>query len=233
VTEAEWLTCDDPRRMLEALRGRASDRKARLFACACCRRIWKRLKDARLREAVVAAELFADGLIGVRDLADAGRPVMLLMAQTGQATAAAVAAASKPPEVLGGGNGWYDAHGWYDVRRTAEVVADLFSGSRPPPLAGQAKPGGWGAERQAQAGLLRDLFGGSFRPVTTDPSWLTSTVIAMARAIYDTRDFSAMSILADALQDAGCDSEDILNHCRSPGPHVRGCWVVDLVLGKK
>src|SRR5262245_15784081 len=87
--------------------------------------------------------------------------------------------------------------------------------------------------QQAAATLLRELFGNPFRPVTLDPSWLTSTVTALAQHMYDNRDFSAMPILADALQDAGCDSDDILNHCRQPGEHVRGCWVVDLVLGKE
>jgi hypothetical protein len=72
-----------------------------------------------------------------------------------------------------------------------------------------------------------------FRPVTFKPVWLTSTVVGLARQMYESRDFSPMPILADALQDAGCDSDDILDHCRGPGPHVRGCWVVDLVLGKE
>jgi hypothetical protein len=80
--------------------------------------------------------------------------------------------------------------------------------------------------------LLRDIFGNPFRPMTFSPEWRTRTVVTLARAAYESRDFSLMPILADALQDAGCDSEDVLNHCRAPGPHVRGCWVVDLVLGK-
>jgi hypothetical protein len=88
------------------------------------------------------------------------------------------------------------------------------------------------AERQAQAVLLRDIFGNPFRPTSVDPSWLTSTVAQLAEGIYQERAFDRMPILADALQDAGCDNEDILDHCRGPGPHVRGCWVVDLLLGK-
>ena len=81
--------------------------------------------------------------------------------------------------------------------------------------------------------VLRDIFGNPFRPVTFSPSWRTDTAVTLARQMYDARGFSAMPILADALQDAGCDSEDVLNHCRGAGPHVRGCWVVDLVLGKE
>ena len=80
--------------------------------------------------------------------------------------------------------------------------------------------------------MIRDIFGNPFRPVAADPAWLTSTVVALARGIYDDRAFDRMPILADALQDAGCDNDDVLGHCRGPGPHVRGCWVVDLVLGK-
>ncbi|MBN9121064.1 MAG: hypothetical protein J0I06_18250 [Planctomycetes bacterium] len=75
------------------------------------------------------------------------------------------------------------------------------------------------------------MFGNPFRPVAFDPAWLTSTVIALAAGIYEDKAFDRMPILADALQDAGCDSTDILNHCRGSGPHVRGCWVVDLILG--
>ena len=87
--------------------------------------------------------------------------------------------------------------------------------------------------------MLHDLFGNPFRPVTLDPSWLTPTVTSLAQAIYDDRqlpsglfDNQRIGVLADALEDAGCDNADILNHCRQPGVHVRGCWVVDLVLGK-
>ncbi len=80
--------------------------------------------------------------------------------------------------------------------------------------------------------VIRDIFGNPFRPVTVDPAWLTSDVLALARGIYAERAFDRMPILADALQDAGCDNEDVLTHCRdASAPHVRGCWVVDLVLG--
>jgi len=75
-------------------------------------------------------------------------------------------------------------------------------------------------------------FGNPFRPVAFSPEWRTSTAVALATQMHESRDFGAMPILADALQDAGCDNDDILNHCRGDGPHVRGCWVVDLVLGK-
>jgi hypothetical protein len=87
--------------------------------------------------------------------------------------------------------------------------------------------------RDDQLIILRDIFGNPFRPVAFAPAWRTSTAIALAQQMYDSRDFAAMPILADALEDAGGDSDDVLNHCRDAAQvHVRGCWVVDLVLGK-
>jgi hypothetical protein len=88
-------------------------------------------------------------------------------------------------------------------------------------------------ESAAQARIVSDIFGNPFRPVTFLSEWRNDTVLALARQMYEAREFSAMPILADALQDAGCDCDDVLAHCRGPGPHVRGCWVVDLVLGKE
>jgi hypothetical protein len=79
----------------------------------------------------------------------------------------------------------------------------------------------------------REVFGNPFRNVTIDNPWCTSnTVLSLAQAIYDERAFDRVPVLADALEDAGCDSWNILNHCRQPGEHVRGCWVVDLLLIK-
>jgi len=80
--------------------------------------------------------------------------------------------------------------------------------------------------------LLRDIFGNPFRPVTVDPAWQTATVVALAEAIYADRAFDRLPILADALEEAGCLNGDLLNHCRQPGEHVRGCWAVDLLLSK-
>ena len=79
---------------------------------------------------------------------------------------------------------------------------------------------------------IRDIFGNPFRPVTLDSRWLSETVVALATGIYADRAFDRMPILADALEEAGCDHPDILAHCRGAGSHVRGCWVVDLILGK-
>jgi hypothetical protein len=94
----------------------------------------------------------------------------------------------------------------------------------------------WAKEDEAQSGLLRCVFGNPFRPVTLTPAllaWNDGTVVRLAQAIYEDRAFDRLPVLGDALEEAGCDNPDILTHCRQPGPHVRGCWVVDLVLGKE
>ncbi len=89
------------------------------------------------------------------------------------------------------------------------------------------------AHKAAQANLVRDLFGNPFRPVTLDPMALTPTVEQFAESVYDDRSFERLPILADALEEAGCTDAAILGHCRGPGPHARGCWVLDLLLGKQ
>jgi len=88
------------------------------------------------------------------------------------------------------------------------------------------------AETAAQSNLLREIFGNPFCPTMASPAWQTANVVSLAQAIYDERDFSRMQILGDALEDAGCNNADILHHCRQSGEHVRGCWVIDLLLGK-
>ena len=84
--------------------------------------------------------------------------------------------------------------------------------------------------------LVREIFGNLFRPVNVNPAWLVwndGTIPKLAQSIYDDRAFDRLPVLADALEEAGCTNAEILEHCRGPGPHVRGCWVVDLVLGKR
>jgi hypothetical protein len=84
---------------------------------------------------------------------------------------------------------------------------------------------------KANPAMIRELFAYPFHPASFDPQWRTATVVAMARGMYETRDFSAMPIVADALEDAGCEDADILDHCRGGSAHIRGCWVVDRILG--
>ena len=90
----------------------------------------------------------------------------------------------------------------------------------------------YAAESAAHCQIIRDIFGNPFRPVVADPAWFTPKVVVLATSIYSDRAFDRMPILADALEEAGCVNADVLLHCRSEGPHVRGYWVVDLVLGK-
>jgi hypothetical protein len=87
-------------------------------------------------------------------------------------------------------------------------------------------------ELAVQAGLLRDIFGSPFRPVVPDEAWRTPEVVKRAQPVYDSQDLNALPILADALEEAGGDHPDILAHLRGPGPHVRGCWALDLLLGR-
>jgi hypothetical protein len=124
------------------------------------------------------------------------------------------------------------AMAWEDAARaigSAEAAASWQPDTSPPAIDWQLMSA---SELAIQAALLRDIFGNPFRPVAFDPRWRTSTAIGLARTMYESRDFAAMPVLADALEEAGCDSPDVSSHCRGPGPHVRGCWVVDRVLDK-
>jgi hypothetical protein len=236
MTEAQWLACADPTPMLHFVRGRASGRKLRLFAVACCRRIWDQLPGEASHRAVEFTERFADGHATVEELATAfaalseqvpqqfipGRPYPAQVVW--HAGRAALFSSWPPPRHM-------------DARSAARHVASTASHQ-----AARAVEPNWAAckaERVAQAQLLRDLFGNPFRTVrpgrVLSPwfTWCNATVVHLAQAIYDEAAFDRMPILADALEEAGCTHHDILNHCRGPGPHARGCFVVDLLLGKK
>jgi len=227
MTEQEWLACTDPREMLEALRasGKASDRKLRLFACACCRLVWGSLIDQRSRGAVEVAERFADGLAGPGEM-DAARP----------AAEAAFAGAEAFYQETVTTYGHYDRE---DECEAAEVA--IASVARPVWPAVHALRGWVSFLRERKPRLLRDIFGPiPFRLVSTSPGWQTPQVVALAQAAYDERELPAgtldttwLAVLADALEEAGCVQADILGHLRGPGPHVRGCWAVDLLLGKE
>ncbi len=220
MTEAEWLMANDPRPMLAFLKGKASDRKLRLFAAACCRRIWHLLTDERCQRTVEVAEQYADGNGKLNELKDACRMAfdagMECSGNDDMRAIACMMAVSNDPH-------------------SAAVETIFYASSVPMGLGECDDPEDVvrGPELKEQAVLSRDIFGNPFRSVSIDPSWLTSTVVSLARHMYESRDFSAMLILADALQDAGSDNEEILNHCRQPGEHVRGCFVVDRLLGKE
>jgi hypothetical protein len=214
MIEHEWLTCTDPNAMLSFLGGKTSDRKLRLSACACARRIWHLLTDKRSRRAVELAEQCADGHVASYDLPPyydaASNAAAVFPAETvwfAAARAAADTARSYPPTVLG------------MMARAANAAAGAAAGAVP-------------TESPVQADLLRDIVGNPFRSYAKESLWLTLKVVDLAHDIYQDRAFDRLPILADALEEAGCTNGDILNHCRQPGEHMRGCWVVDLLLGK-
>ncbi len=230
MTEAEWLACGDVSRMLAELeqRGVSGERKLRLFAVACCRRVWHLLPDERSRGAVQVAERFADDRAGRKDLA--------------RAKLAAAAAAER----VARNAGWAAYHA---VAQRADVsvwnvcMAAVESEARrarqAARVAGADEASAYEAARvaemRAQADLLRELFGPlPFRDVHMSRSclrWNGGTVVKLARAVYDGRRFREVGILADALEEAGCTEPELLGHCRGGAAHVAGCWAVDLVLG--
>jgi hypothetical protein len=215
--------------MLEFLMGKASDRKSRLFAVACCRSIWSFLADERSRNAVEAAERRANEEVSAEELErvryDAGKAFQAAITplcrdaqspRTAPCAGARAAVLALLPNAL---------------EAAARTASQAVNAARRAP--GVSYFAAYEAALLPQAVSMRDIFGNPFRPITFDPAWRTTDVLALARGIYAERAFDRMPILADALQDAGCDNEDVLNHCRGDGPHVRGCWVVDLVMGKE
>ncbi len=183
------------------------------------------MTDERSRRAVEVAERYADGLYSSHRLpqvyeaastAAVGFPSESVQFAAGRA--AADAARSYPPPVRG------------MLARAADAAAGAAAGASP-------------AEPPLQADLLRDVVGPlPFRPVRIDPAWLESNdriVVRVASAIYEERylpsghlDTARLAILADALEEAGATDEELLAHLRGPGPHVRGCFAVDAILGK-
>ena len=209
--------------MVDCLYGKASDRKLRLLGCACCRKAWS-IYSQVAQHAVEMAERFADGLATKSECRDAENALANAAHVNGPRelvnNSAYRAAASVPRKVAWDYASVVLTHPAYPFRGPKY---ERFCRERDALIA---------KESNEHLDLLRDIFGNPFRPVMFDSNWRTTTAIQLAQHMYDSRDFSAMPILADALQDAGCDKADILDHCRRPGPHVRGCWVVDLVLGK-
>jgi hypothetical protein len=207
MTEAKWLRAVQPGDLFAFASSRAvraSERKWRLFAAACHRRIDVRRPPEETEEsdAVVAlAERSADGLASAEQLAEA--------------------APCRHP-------GAEEGSSWIVASDPAVSAARMFvqSNSRKP-------------TRKARAALLRELFGNPFREAPFDPAWRTPAVASLAIAAYEERLTSSfdldpvrLAILADALEDGGCSDDVLLSHLRSAGPHVRGCWAVDLCLGK-
>jgi hypothetical protein len=221
VTLIDRVAPEQSDEMRRHLLGIATSRKFGLVACASCRLIWS-VTDEPSRRAVETTECYLDAAVGEREWREA-------------AEGAAVAR-----QALGTGPRDPDRF-LFRAKRAAALAAERAAYlDWEPAVEESAMAAVWSAlatslpdARAERATLIRDIVGNPFRPVMFAPEWRTGTVVTLARTMYDAREFGAMPILADALQDAGCDSDDLLNHCRSPdGMHVRGCWVVDLVLGK-
>ncbi|MDB5311510.1 MAG: hypothetical protein JWO38_5712 [Gemmataceae bacterium] len=230
MTEAEWLAATDPTPMLEFAQDRTTGRRFRLFACGCCRLVRADLPDPVCLAAVRAAERFADGRAGVAEFAAAHHAVRRAIPH-GQlspigsdAIAAAFHASYLGPDSSGG-----DATG--DAVRVESFISAVTAARFVPKVLARRMP--YRVAREVVSGCLRCVVGNPFRPVVVEPGWRTTTVVTLARQMYESRDFAPMPILADALQDASCENPDIPAHCRGEGPHVRGCWVVDLILGNE
>ena len=219
MTQTEWLSCIDPTPMLDFVKDKASDRKLRLFACACCRRIWPLLSDKRVQLAVDVGEKCADGeatdeqqFLAYEAACDAMDDAWCGAYENSDfpAVAASYVVANDPP---------------------AALVAAMTATAGDNPMVRQPE------EMAVQCNLLRDFFGSLFfRPVTIAPQWLRwqdGIVVKLAQAIYEERAFERLPILADVLEEAGCSNAEILTHCRQPREHFRGCWVLDMSLGKK
>lgn len=249
MTEEEWLMATDPGGMLAFVGGRASQRKLRLFAVACCRALWNSLVKVGSQRVVEALERLADGKGALEDF-------QAWVVQVGSPVPGRFYSKPHPdaPRYVTAGSlvGPDTTVGLVEVMALFNeitpdcdgVVVEVLARDRdtveyaspvayviPTTVIEQPKE-----KRNHQVGLVRDIFGPfPFRTVTINSSWLVwndATIPRIAQSIYDDRRFDDLPILADALEEAGCSDADILGHCRGPGPHVRGCWVVDLILGR-
>jgi hypothetical protein len=224
MTEQEWLECTDSIQMLLFLkRRRVRARRLRLFSAACCRPHWSSLTDRRSRDAIEVLEKYADGPGRKADL-DALKGAF----QSAKDAAAGTTVDSRPYYVA---NAVVRAVEPSDASWTARWTADFWLTAAG--MIGQAERR---KEAATQVALLRDIFDNPFRRVALNPTWLAwsdGTIPKLAQAIYDDRAFDRMPVLADALEEAGCANADLLQHCRRPGPHVRGCWVVDRLLARE
>ena len=225
MTEDQWNTCAEPTDMLDFLR--RSDRRLRLFACAAVRRTYHVL-DERSLKAVEDAERFADGLASEAELrtareaglqaakekAEGATPIDYYQrALRVQAANAAALATHK--------EAWWAAATSCVSALRAAGIEEMISGKLREP------------ERAHQCQLVRDILGNPFHPTPAiEPSLLTPSILALANQVYEDRSFNRLPELADALASAGFTGTEVLEHLRGRGPHVRGCWALDAVLGK-
>ena len=243
MTESDWLTCTDPQAMLEYLRGKVSDRKLRLFACACCRRIsyafdhtfqeiLAHVSDRTIQQILKTSERCAHGSFELENVRSVATRALKYLGDYiyayGMESPTPV-----PPDVEASIPKFEALLGCAERRALDGARLAALSAVKVSRRGARVLYANWDEEVN-QTSRIRDIFGNPFRTVTMDPAGLASnkSVSEMTQAIYDKRCFEDMPILADMLTAAGCENDEILRHCRSEGPHVRGCWVVDSILGK-
>ena len=228
MTEAEWSICTDPTTMLASILPIASDRKLRLFAVACCRRTSNDLlvESKSCRDAVDVGELFADDLATLKNFDRAHGACVHFAGSFAFSHAPAVASYANLKEIVVQVPGMITG-----------AIIELIEENCADPETEAFWRGKIPVERSAQAALLRDIFHDHvFSPPAIEHAWLAwnhDTIPKLAQGIYHDCQFDRLPVLADALEEAGCTNTDILNHCRGEGLHFRGCWVVDLILGKQ
>lgn len=251
LTEVEWLTCERAPVMLLHMeqhlrpltRSRNGLRKLRLFACACCRRCWHLLSDETSRRAVETMERYVDGKATRKEMAAIRQAVLVRQGEV----AVASALWSQQPNRNDAKSGVQMRLAYFSnlaaltlvqmtgigmAKRLARETAEL---AVVPSRTAKAHDETSRLETYEQCHLLRDVVGNPYRNVVVEPGWLQwnyGTVGKLAQAVYEDRDFDRLPILADALEEAGCDNTDILAHCRSQNAHVRGCFLVDALLQK-
>lgn len=222
MTDEEWLESADPGAMLQAVRRLWNPRRCGLLGVACCRRAWGVIESSNQR-VVEALEQKLEGQID-----DA-------------AWAAVMSGLVTEDDVMYRGGTYLERVAAGAVESVARgdcvsTLSDLSGAVAYARLQTDEEDAVWReierAEAAAQAGLVRDVFGLPQRPLPFHPAWRSAEVMAIARAIYADQDFARMPSLADALARTGCANPHVLGHCRGDGPHVRGCWAVDLLLGK-
>ena len=233
MTEAEWLACDDWQKMLEFLSSlsRLSERKARLFAAACARSVWLWMSDERSRQAVITCEQYADGLAGQKALKAARK-------QAFAASRFPTPPSSLPDyKTVAGHAAIVALDVCMNTKRHGSLLMTIATAGCANSLVFKVlgDAAGW-TDIKLRCDLVRCVFGNPFHSIIITPSglsWNDGTAVKLAQAIYNGRAFDRLPVLAGALEDAGCTNEYILNHCRGVEPHARGCWVVDLLLGKE
>ncbi len=246
MSEALWFRASDPLELLAALypmrtlgSTQPQSRQSRLYLLACARKQWARLPSV-CRVIVELAEVYADapraelaicaavGPVAEHLMNSAGDPDDLRSAELDLLTASVAGhfgpdldrARRAARDLDGAGPGpAFTADEWRGVAALLFLAFEPKTPTYP-----------WVPPELHDIELLREVHGNPFRHVPFSPAWRTDTAVTLARQMYEAREFSAMPILADALQDAGCDDEDVLDHCRGGGPHARGCWVLDRVL---